>query len=387
MNLGSPGRTEATAEHAAAKTGPGLQPARLPGAGAVASVLLQPLPPTPLDIVGDVHGELQALTELLARAGYDPDGVHPEGRSLVFVGDLVDRGPDSPGVVALVRRLIAAGRAQAVLGNHELNLLRGQRKPGNDWFWGEDAAHDLRYRPFAFAAAAQREELLAFFDGLPLMLARPDLRVVHAAWHSGSVARMLDEPALAAGGQLAHFRQWEARAEAVLAAEDWVGRARAEKAAWRHRLHDATVEMPMLDAVGQLDEARQMLNPLRVLTSGVERRADAPFHAGGQWRFVQRVPWWDDYADEVPVVVGHYWRQYLPLARAAQGKGDADLFEGIAPMSWLGPRGRVFCIDYSVGGRYQERRAGQVGARTRLGMLRWPERSLLFDRGEVLATD
>jgi hypothetical protein len=386
MNLGSPGHTEASAERGIPAIRPGPRPTSAQPESPGSSLRVQPLPATPLDIVGDVHGELEALTELLALAGYDPDGAHPEGRRLVFVGDLVDRGPDSPGVVALVRRLIAAGRAQAVLGNHELNLLRGQRKPGNDWFWGEDAAHDLRYRPFACAAAAQREELLAFFDGLPLMLTRPDLRVVHAAWHGPSVARLLDEPGPAPVGQLAHFRQWEVRAEAVLAGEGWVARARAEKAAWRHRLHDATVEMPMLDAVGQLDEARQMLNPLRVLTSGVERRADAPFHAGGQWRFVQRVPWWDDYADEVPVVVGHYWRQHLPLERAALGKGDADLFEGIAPTAWLGPRGRVFCIDFSVGGRYQERRAGQLGARTRLGMLRWPERSLLFDRGEVLAT-
>ncbi len=80
--------------------------------------MLCSLPSGPLDIVGDVHGERRALEALMAAAGYDRAGRHPEGRSLVFVGDLVDRGPDSPGVVDLVRRLVESGRAQAVLGNH-----------------------------------------------------------------------------------------------------------------------------------------------------------------------------------------------------------------------------------------------------------------------------
>ena len=51
----------------------------------------------PLDIIGDVHGECGTLCKLLDRLGYDGNGDHPEGRRLVFVGDLVDRGPDSPG--------------------------------------------------------------------------------------------------------------------------------------------------------------------------------------------------------------------------------------------------------------------------------------------------
>jgi hypothetical protein len=90
----------------------------------------------PIDVVGDVHGELGALRRLLGRLGYARDGAHPEGRRLAFVGDLVDRGPDTPGVLALVRRLVEAGRAQCVLGNHEFNVLRGVRKPDNSWFAG-----------------------------------------------------------------------------------------------------------------------------------------------------------------------------------------------------------------------------------------------------------
>jgi len=55
---------------------------------------------------------------------------------LVFVGDLVDRGPDSVSIVEFVRKIVSSGKAQMVLGNHEMNLLRGERKHGNHWFWG-----------------------------------------------------------------------------------------------------------------------------------------------------------------------------------------------------------------------------------------------------------
>ena len=73
--------------------------------------LVQPLPDGPLDIVGDVHGEIEALRALLDGLGYAEDGSHPQPRRLVFTGDLTDRGPDSPAVIELVRRLVETERA------------------------------------------------------------------------------------------------------------------------------------------------------------------------------------------------------------------------------------------------------------------------------------
>ena len=87
------------------------------------SPLFQTLPAGPLDIIGDVHGEWAALQALLHHLGYDEQGRHPQGRKLVFVGDLCDRGQDSPAVLDWVTQAMAAERAWAVLGNHELNLL------------------------------------------------------------------------------------------------------------------------------------------------------------------------------------------------------------------------------------------------------------------------
>jgi hypothetical protein len=101
-----------------------------------------------------------------------------------------------------------------------------------------------------------------------------------------------------------------------------------------------------------------MLNPLKVLTSGVERKGSVPFYSGGKWRFAERVAWWNAYTDATPVVVGHYWRRVNPVDRARVGKGDADLFAGTPP-------GRDF----------------------KLAALRWPEKTLQFDDGHRQATD
>ncbi|MFJ9153549.1 polynucleotide kinase-phosphatase [Streptomyces sp. NPDC102270] len=72
----------------------------------------------PFDIVGDIHGCALELESLLHKLGY-ADGVHPEGRTAVFVGDLVDRGPDSPGVLRRVMSMVKSGNALCVPGNHE----------------------------------------------------------------------------------------------------------------------------------------------------------------------------------------------------------------------------------------------------------------------------
>jgi protein phosphatase len=88
----------------------------------------------PLDIIGDIHGCLDETLELLVQLGYHAaivDGrytlSHSQGRKVVFVGDLVDRGPNSPGVIRLVMDSVAAGAAYCVAGNHDVKLSRALR--------------------------------------------------------------------------------------------------------------------------------------------------------------------------------------------------------------------------------------------------------------------
>jgi protein phosphatase len=86
----------------------------------------------PFDLIGDIHGCSAELAELLAALGYEilsdpPAARHPEGRKAIFLGDLVDRGPDSPGVLRLAMGMVAAGSALCVPGNHDIKLMRKLR--------------------------------------------------------------------------------------------------------------------------------------------------------------------------------------------------------------------------------------------------------------------
>ncbi|MEU5212680.1 polynucleotide kinase-phosphatase [Streptomyces sp. NPDC020742] len=125
----------------------------------------------PFDIIGDIHGCRSELETLLGRLGYAlvrdglgraVDAVHPEGRTAVFVGDLVDRGPDSPGVLRLVMGMVGAGHGLCVPGNHENKLgrhLKG-RKVQHTHGLAETLAQ-LEKEDDAF-----RAEVAAFIQGL-----------------------------------------------------------------------------------------------------------------------------------------------------------------------------------------------------------------------------
>jgi protein phosphatase len=82
----------------------------------------------PFDIIGDLHGCQDELLDLLARLGYQLDehagARHPDGRRVIFLGDLVDRGPKVIETVRLVQRMVTAGQAFCVPGNHDMKLWR-----------------------------------------------------------------------------------------------------------------------------------------------------------------------------------------------------------------------------------------------------------------------
>ena len=341
--------------------------------------LRQPLPDGPLDLVGDVHGEIDALRRLVHHLGGDLDAGRV-ARPLVFVGDLIDRGPDSVAVVQAYQRLAERGLAYAVVGNHELNLLRADRKEGNGWFFGhadhfsEKVADGVRLHPFQGRAATDAERLfvLETLQSLPMLLEREDLRVAHAAWEVEAVAALPEE------GEV--VRLLDTFGEAVdraLAHEGVTERARAERAAW-HELKRLDVPPPdELPHVADEDERTQMSNPVRRITSGPERKVAAGERRflGGKWRYVERAPWWTSHHDEVPVVVGHYWRSRSPLP-----PHEARGWSAASPVHWTGARNNVFCVDFSVGRRFFERRHGPPERFVNgLAALRWPERALVFD--------
>ena len=137
--------------------------------------------PAAFDIIGDVHGCDAELVALMERLGHpiDPARPHPQGRRLVFVGDLVDRGPATPAVVLRVKRLVEAGRALCVAGNHDIRLAEALRGEPVELGHGLEASLEQ----LAAESVAVRDEVAEFLAGLPGHLVFDDGRLVVA--HAG----------------------------------------------------------------------------------------------------------------------------------------------------------------------------------------------------------
>jgi protein phosphatase len=139
----------------------------------------------PFDIVGDVHGCLDELLELLEAMGYRAAMRNgewavsaPAERTLVFVGDLVDRGPSAPGVLQLAMTMTRTGRAFCVAGNRDVELARAMRGHDVKVTRGMKVTlKQLEKQPDAFCA-----EVVRFLRGLPshLVLDDGELVIAHA---------------------------------------------------------------------------------------------------------------------------------------------------------------------------------------------------------------
>ena len=324
-----------------------------------------------LDVIGDVHGQLAALERLGGLLGYDVAGgwTHPEGRRLLFVGDLVDRGGASLEVCELVLELQRTGRALALMGNHELNLI------AQHWGIDKQQRHSNRETLADVARRPERwEPVIDELARLPLAWEAPGLRVIHAVWHRGCVdaVRELLPPGDHAGPpELARH---------IVLGSPFAGRAL----------------VPGLPTVGPGVGG----DPQHaVLLKGYELPADKPFpDADGKQREKLRVCWWLDPDADVPrdgrTVFGHYWN--LPP------RPDDELFAPPHPSGhpdsrkWveehtkgLSDEGEYdvpddvpfVCVDYNA--RLEQRGFGGIGA------YRHPQGQVVFavaraddDRGE-----
>jgi hypothetical protein len=149
---------------------------------------------TVFDIVGDVHGHAERLEALLDTLGYlQHAGAwrHPE-RTVIFVGDFIDRGPGQLRTLNLVRSMIDAGSAQAVMGNHELNAIGWMTTdPDDDGLYlrprhGPKGEKNRRqHQAFLSEVGPDSPEHRSWIDWfleLPLWIETSSFRVVHACW-------------------------------------------------------------------------------------------------------------------------------------------------------------------------------------------------------------
>jgi hypothetical protein len=292
------------------------------------------------DIIGDVHGQADKLEALLRKLGYHESAGawrHPE-RQAIFVGDFIDRGPAQVRSVNIARRMVHAGAALAVMGNHELNAIAWHtpdpRQPGeylrphHSSRWGEKN----RKQHAEFLAEVEHDpslhvELIDWFLTLPLWLDLPGLRVVHACWHTPFIRWL--EPHLHQGRYLT-----------------------------RDLMRAATTEPD--DEKDKDNAAPSLFKAVEALTKGIE----VPLPEGhsfldkdGHTRTRVRIRWWDAEATtyRAAAMLADEERAALPEtpipAQARLERPDAPLFFG---HYWLVGDIRLqsplcACVDYSAG--------------------------------------
>ncbi len=148
--------------------------------------------PSGWDIIGDVHGHCGKLYMLLPCLGYEKlSGTwhHPEGRKIIFLGDLIDRGSEQIQTVELVRGMVEAGEALCIMGNHEFNAIQYQLgyrnlKEGMD-------PHDVFLDQVPKGSLVYKE-CLDWFRTLPLWLEFQDFCVIHACWDEAKMQVLRD---------------------------------------------------------------------------------------------------------------------------------------------------------------------------------------------------
>lgn len=276
------------------------------------------------DIIGDIHGYADELVELLEKMGYkDDNGVfrHPT-RKVIFVGDLIDRGPHVRQVIHIAKRIVEEAGGEAILGNHELNALtyyltdtRGR------YLRSHSEKHTSQLLATLSAFHANKKEWNETFEWLlnrPLFVEKEGLRVIHAAWseyHIGIIKNYIPNGRLTRQILLDAFSQ---RGELLKAIRTILkgfevplpgnalqplpdGRFRHEiRLQWWRKLENETYRSA---SVHELSTVTNLPLPEELLQGLTPYPADAP-----------------------PVIFGHYW------------------FSG--PPTILAPN--VCCVDYSI---------------------------------------
>ncbi|MGH8307948.1 MAG: metallophosphoesterase [Gammaproteobacteria bacterium] len=268
--------------------------------------------PSGYDIIGDIHGQADALQALLKKLGYcDWGGVwrYPGGaRQAIFVGDYIDRNPNARQVLDIVRRMMESGEALAVMGNHEFNAVAyhtpDPKRPG-EHLRAHSPKNLKQHQVFLKEMEnneAAHDAAIAWFRSLPMWLDLGELRVVHASWVPRYRAVVERE-----ANSNAHL------SDALLVKATCLGSE--EFNAVECLLKGLEVRMP--EGVGYHDSYGRLRTRARVrwwLNEAPALLRDAIVASPAMVRQIGDVPWHGAWpadagyaADAPPVFIGHYW--------------------------------------------------------------------------------
>jgi hypothetical protein len=146
------------------------------------------------DVIPDIHGDMDRLTQTLSRLGWRRDGEswsHPEDRTVLFLGDFIDGGTQNRQVLETVWDLLDQGKAQALMGNHELNAIHFHRRDlAGEWMREHSARNAGQHQSFIDEFGIATPEALHWtsrFLELPLWLDLGAFRAVHACWSDTAI--------------------------------------------------------------------------------------------------------------------------------------------------------------------------------------------------------
>lgn len=269
------------------------------------------------DLIGDIHGQAGMLVALLQQLGYvERGGVWkpPAGRMAIFVGDLIDRGPEQLKVVNVVRSMIDAGFARSVMGNHEFNAIGyATERPGSpgEHLRSHKPAHLAQHAAFLSQvgeSSALHRELLGWFRTLPPMLDLGPIRVVHAWWHQPYVD--LVNSRWPAGKPMSD--------SFLLAASD---RSTSEWAAMEGLTKGLEIGLPADHSFFDHGGVERFKVRARWWLNGARSLRDVAIVDAGQAERIPLHPLPPGFAPEpahqgTPVFVGHYWLAGAPALQS-----------------------------------------------------------------------
>ncbi len=145
------------------------------------------------DIIGDVHGQVDMLKDLLKQIGYTAKNggyFHPE-RKVIFVGDFINRGPKTRATISLIRDMVESDQALAILGNHEINAIYYSilDKSGKHLSkrWSRLRLDlDSTLREFE-GRSAEWDSHIKWMRHLPMFLDLEKIRIIHACWRDENI--------------------------------------------------------------------------------------------------------------------------------------------------------------------------------------------------------
>jgi len=147
-----------------------------------------------IDLIGDIHGHADELELLLQQLGYRlTNNVYTHAsRKTIFVGDYIDRGPKIPETLAIVKAMVDAGQAVALLGNHEYNAVCFNTTAPNGSFLRSHSIKNILQHTETLVQFQNNETAyfayINWFKTLPLYYECDAFRAVHAAWDFDSIA-------------------------------------------------------------------------------------------------------------------------------------------------------------------------------------------------------